>query len=706
MPELVWKDIVVADSVDAASLHEGSLIPPPSTQVSALIASLPHPPAPRRHYAPTNSSLAAYLGDAAPNLSASRQPQNSTHNADASAAAPAPDHITLVGAQNADIQLNKNDDAVTNTRRHPTSSTSGSGIPSGLAPSDGAARPPSTSETKSVSAGSGSPRSSQAIPLVARPPSASASSTSFDAGACAPSTNIDAGNLSNAQAAPPIARNPSNSEANAVLAGHGRFPDANPSSARNLEAPPPPMPPKKKRAEMGPAERKLAREASSARSKKLADAIDGLLEEQESLFSKVADENNVTATRVKRLANQVPGVKEKKATSDYNILFYYKNKELNSDRPAGSKILSKDIHEAVKEDEELQSIRNDKDAMAELRAQYEEDKSDDEKSRVRVSKRREAKTAASQVNAFQQSADYLYDSVNVTSFGIIARSSLDSTVVASYFGRGPVDEFLRSEYGTGIQQFAQHFESWVLARNAKLRNKMSVTEMGKDLTHSISQGLSEITGIRGISMNYATFELSISVPYKVAIKGWPPSVPWGYPQKLNADEVRALHAAWNDNRTHWYRMTASEHRTLLRRLGKEGKLAPKERKKRKAGQSKKQPGVDYSSTSDSESHPETNEGSSGNPGRHRKKAKTSTMPASSKPSTSKKIVSKSAKKGSSSHDQSRPRPRISAKVSKKLTTKRAGKKKSVKFTVSSSEEDEDEDYSSQSESESEAENSS
>ncbi|KAJ3767407.1 hypothetical protein FB446DRAFT_793225 [Lentinula raphanica] len=459
------------------------------------------------------------------------------------------------------------------------------------------------------------------------------------------------------------------------------------------------MPPKKKRAEMGPAEQKLAREASSARSKKLADAIDDLLEEQESLFSKVADENNVTATRVKRLANQVPGVKEKKATSNYNILFYYKNKELNGDRPAGSKILSKDIHEAVKEDEELQSIRHDKEAMAELRAQYEEDKSDDEKSRVRVSKRREAKTVVQ--------VDYLYDSVNVTSFGIIARSSLDSTVVASYFGRGPVDEFLQSEYGTGIQQFAQYFESWLLARNAKLRNKMSVTEMGKDLTHTISQDLSEITGIRGISMNYAMFELSISVPYKVAIKGWPPSVPWGYPQKLNADEVRALHASWNDNRTHWYRMTASEHRTLLRRLEQEGKLAPKERKKCKAGQSKKQPGVDHSPTSDSESHPETNKGSSSNPGWHRKKAKTSTTPASSsKPSTSKKIVSKSAKKRSLSHDKPRPRPRITAKVSNKLSTKCSGKKKSVKFTVSSSEEDEDEDYSSQSESESEAEYSS
>ncbi|KAJ3836307.1 hypothetical protein F5878DRAFT_726879 [Lentinula raphanica] len=68
--------------------------------------------------------------------------------------------------------------------------------------------------------------------------------------------------------------------------------------------------------------------------------------------------------------------------------------------------------------------------------------------------------------------------------------------MASYFGRGPVDEFLRSEYGVGIQVFTQHFETWLLARNAKLSKKMSVTDMAKDLTRLISRGLAKITGVK------------------------------------------------------------------------------------------------------------------------------------------------------------------------------------------------------------------
>ncbi|KAJ3838003.1 hypothetical protein F5878DRAFT_725647 [Lentinula raphanica] len=65
-------------------------------------------------------------------------------------------------------------------------------------------------------------------------------------------------------------------------------------------------------------------------------------------------------------------------------------------------------------------------------------------------------------------------------------------------------------------------------------------------------------------MNYASYEVSICVPYHVALKDWPSSVPWSYPQKLAADEVRTLHASWTDGKTHWYRLTASEHCTLSR----------------------------------------------------------------------------------------------------------------------------------------------
>ncbi|KAJ4489753.1 hypothetical protein C8J55DRAFT_486919 [Lentinula edodes] len=488
---------------------------------------------------------------------------------------------------------------------------------------------------------------------------------------------------------------------------------------------------KKKRAEMGPAERKLAREASSLRSEKLGAAIDDLLEERDLLIDNISKEHNVSSTRVKRLAHQAPGLKAKKKASNYNILFYYKTKRSMA-LPSGSKINSVEVHAAVRADEDLMHIFHNKEAMDELREKYNEDKLDEERT----------------------VSDYLYEVVDVSSFGVVVRSSLDSTGVASYFGRGPVDEFLRSEYGVGVQEFTQHYEAWILTRNLKQRGKMSVTDMAKDLVRTISRGLSEITGIRDLPMNYSDaqskstppdlevitnvqemsknswitvksvdtliFEpiaggmscmfrviillknplvafisafsdtgkilplpspaptksirasiedkfgfigekdsvlhppfatgpiapytgkckplskiigcridracdeqcteaqLGISavgdqrrlmhdqpqslqllgVPQQmefddggqdemVGVIGWPTNIPWKYPQKLAAEEVRALHASWSDGKTHWYRMTASEHRSLVRRLTTEGKLDPKERKKRKPSKSTK-----------------------------------------------------------------------------------------------------------------------
>jgi len=65
-------------------------------------------------------------------------------------------------------------------------------------------------------------------------------------------------------------------------------------------------PRKKKRSEMGQEERRLARKAAEERSVKLSADVEKLLEEQEELFAKYAELNNVTVQRVKKLAHQLP----------------------------------------------------------------------------------------------------------------------------------------------------------------------------------------------------------------------------------------------------------------------------------------------------------------------------------------------------------------------------------------------------------------
>ncbi|KAJ3924522.1 MAG: hypothetical protein NXY57DRAFT_1044871 [Lentinula lateritia] len=332
-------------------------------------------------------------------------------------------------------------------------------------------------------------------------------------------------------------------------------------------------------------------------------------------------------------------------------------------------------------------IFHNKEAMDELREKYNEDKLDEERT----------------------VSDYLYEVVDVSSFGVVVRSSLDSTAVASYFGRGPVDEFLRSEYGVGVQEFTQHYEAWILTRNLKQRGKMSMTDMAKDLVHTISRGLSEITGIRDLPMNYVSFETAICIPHKVGVIGWPTNIPWKYPQKLAAEEVRALHASWSDGKTHWYRMTASEHRSLVRRLTSEGKLDPKERKKRKPSKSKIHAHgdelLDTASNSSSDS-------SDDEPSHYRKKSKPSS--SISGPSNARGVGKNAVQKVRTNHPSSKaagpsakhtePLKETHAKgkgaesdrgnkrgkgKGKQSATRRPGSKKSVRFITDSDEVDSD-----------------
>lgn len=221
----------------------------------------------------------------------------------------------------------------------------------------------------------------------------------------------------------------------------------------------------------------------------------------------------------------------------------------------------------------------------------------------------------------------------------------------------------------------------------------------------------EITGIRDLPMNYVSFESAICVPHKVGVIGWPTNIPWKYPQKLAAEEVQALHASWGDGKTHWYRMTASEHRSLIRHLTTEEKLDPKERKKRKPSKSKKY--TDGNELLDTASNSSSDSSSSDDDLLHcRKKSKPSLSVSGSSNTrgVGKNVAQKvrtthpSSKAAGPSAKHAKPLKETHAKgkgaesdrgnkggkgIGKQSATRRPGSKKSVRFITDSDEVDSD-----------------
>ena len=72
----------------------------------------------------------------------------------------------------------------------------------------------------------------------------------------------------------------------------------------------------------------------------------------------------------------------------------------------GSRTALKDLHAKVKEDEDLQDILHDPDAMKALRQKYDEEKAEEKVAAIQVSNRAQAKSVAEKVNVFQQEVDF------------------------------------------------------------------------------------------------------------------------------------------------------------------------------------------------------------------------------------------------------------------------------------------------------------
>ncbi|KAJ3742278.1 hypothetical protein EV360DRAFT_25120, partial [Lentinula raphanica] len=81
-------------------------------------------------------------------------------------------------------------------------------------------------------------------------------------------------------------------------------------------------------------------------------------------------------------------------------------------------------------------------------------------------------------------------------------------------------------------------------------------------------------------MSYSKYDKLIVVPYKVRLLGWPEEVPFSYPHKLHADEIKTLYDSLASGVTHWQRMAAFEYRHYLTDLEKSGKLDSQHRSQR------------------------------------------------------------------------------------------------------------------------------
>ncbi|KAF9060668.1 hypothetical protein BDP27DRAFT_1429779 [Rhodocollybia butyracea] len=330
---------------------------------------------------------------------------------------------------------------------------------------------------------------------------------------------------------------------------------------------------KKKRSEMGPEERKLMRQAANDRASQLTSDIDNMLDEIDKLYKKVADDNNVGVHRVKELARHLPSIKPQKRASNYNVLLYFKTQQLNDGVAVGDKIHLRDLHTALKADDELMDALNNPDLMEEYRQQYDSEKSEETLKAIRVSKASAAKFVAGKINLLQQEISCLKQrALKPLGSWLVAHGTIPYTPATMV--QAPATSFFEKNFNIGAQDMAIMWENHVCELEKRGNRKLTRNETDKELADLITSRLREITGLNNVLMSYAAYEKTIIVPYKVNIVGWPEGVVTASPQKLSAANVRVVYEGWKAGAIRWERMSSLDHKAFVQALEEEDALNP------------------------------------------------------------------------------------------------------------------------------------
>ncbi|KAE9383165.1 hypothetical protein BT96DRAFT_951585 [Gymnopus androsaceus JB14] len=272
------------------------------------------------------------------------------------------------------------------------------------------------------------------------------------------------------------------------------------------------------------------------------------------MVAQVAKEQGVTPDCIRQLAGQAATIKDRRAVSNWNVLVYIKGKELNADCPVGSKSQLVEIQDEVKKDADLMNALNhDKDRMAELRAEYDDNHSDKQSAIMRVSTRSAARIVGNSITACQGQMDYVNDN----------SGAWDSAPLCVAHIRPQYSQaFLEMVYL--LEDYACTVTTTLLSVGSK---KVPTNKMQSATVEFILQGLCEITKVSNLTMSYSRYDQDIRAAQGVMVEGWPVDIKFIAPSKLKvAFQIQTLYNTWKLGEAYWRVMTAAEKREARQEL--------------------------------------------------------------------------------------------------------------------------------------------
>ncbi|KAF9231946.1 hypothetical protein BU15DRAFT_67898 [Melanogaster broomeanus] len=310
---------------------------------------------------------------------------------------------------------------------------------------------------------------------------------------------------------------------------------------------------------------KIARAQKAAKAKLLYESIEVFLNDQRSKTEALSRQHDVTVDHVKQLIGGETHYHTSQKIQLRNALVHAKAVEVNTGHPVGSKFPMVDIQRMVQEDLKARTLTCE----------------EEEEYITKLAEHRDIKVHGVCANNTAASHDVL---VTVDRVATELENLRDRTGIYAMLTRYNSADFWDNVLQKPIADIARQYEQWACTQNQNLVERDSLSNMRKQVTRYISDGLRKITGKCDIAMNYINYDAGIVQAYNVQLVNWPEKVKFGNPSTIGTvAEIRALHDALKAGTCTWKKLTRREldaHSTEVTNRVAVGDVVKKTRKKR------------------------------------------------------------------------------------------------------------------------------
>ncbi|KAG1794347.1 uncharacterized protein HD556DRAFT_1236853 [Suillus plorans] len=324
------------------------------------------------------------------------------------------------------------------------------------------------------------------------------------------------------------------------------------------------------------ASRKIKRDQTTEKRKRLHNAVAEYLEEQRVKIEALSRAHSVTPKAINDIIGGQTHYRNSRKMQVKNALVHAKSKEMN----AGSQYSLAELRKMVASDPKMKDLTREQEA-AYISAldEHREKKSVG----VRLNNIAAARDVVATTDRIVKELDDLRVRTGVYATLFVVRGHINDTVQSAMHGTDNSEDFWEDVYEHPMADFLRQYEQWACTQNQSAHFTFFEI-LFCTCCPRLTSFVVEVTGKKDIGMNYHNYETAIVETYGIRLVGWPHGVNFISPSNIGTvGDIRKLRDALKARTCYWTVLSPAEikaHTAELEARCSAGDVIRKPRKKR------------------------------------------------------------------------------------------------------------------------------